>query len=98
MIDLQRDGSGVILPVQAQPKARKAGVVGLHNGRLKVAVTEPPDKGKANDALVRALAEFLGVRRSQVELLSGATSSLKSFRIEGITPSAMKDRILQEFA
>ncbi len=93
MIDLQLQGEGVLLPVQAQPKARKVGVIGIHNGRLKVAVTEPPDKGKANDAVIRVLAEFFGIRRSQIELLTGATNTLKTFRINGLGMSEIEARI-----
>ncbi len=84
MIDLEPHGDGVILPVQARPKARRNGVVGEHAGRLKVAVTEPPDKGKANDALVRVLADALGVKRSQVELIAGQASAAKKFLVTGV--------------
>ena len=93
MIELRLQGDGVLLPVQVQPKARKTGVVGIHNGRLKVAVTDPPDKGKANDAVIRVLAEFFGIRRSQIELLTGATNTLKAFRINGLTATEIEARI-----
>ena len=93
MIELEESATGVRLPVQAQPKARKNGLVGTHDGRLKVAVTQAPEKGKANDALVKILASALGLRRSQIELVSGATSSKKTFLITGIELQELQRRL-----
>ena len=93
MIELEESANGVLLPIQAQPKARKNGLVGIHDGRLKVAVTQAPEKGKANLALVKLLASSLGVRRSQIELVSGATSSKKTFLITGVEMQDLRRRI-----
>jgi uncharacterized protein (TIGR00251 family) len=82
-IPLTADGDGVLLPVRAQPGAKRTGVVGEHGGRLKVAVTAIAEKGKANEALVEAVAEAFGLRRSQVTLVSGQTSNQKVFRLAG---------------
>jgi uncharacterized protein len=49
---------------------------------LKVRVAAPPEKGKANRALVRILAEWLGVR--EIEIVAGASSAEKTVRIRGI--------------
>jgi uncharacterized protein (TIGR00251 family) len=84
MITLTDHADGVLLPVRAQPNARRAGVVGEHNGALKVAVTVPPEDGRANAALVEVLREGLGLKRSQVELASGQTSRDKRFLIRGV--------------
>ncbi len=84
MIELQSTTEGIILPVHAQPGARKNGITGVHAGRLKVAVTQAPEKGKANQAFVKLLAELLGIKRSQIALVAGETSSQKKFLITGI--------------
>lgn len=76
---------GVVLAVRAQPGARKRGVMGQHNGMLKLAVQAPPDKGRANEALVELIAELFGCKRSQVELLGGQTSQEKKFLLRGIS-------------
>jgi hypothetical protein len=72
------------LPVRAQPGARRNAIVGEHRGALKVAVTAPPDKGKANDAIEELLCSVLNLRGSQVGLLSGSASRDKKFLIAGI--------------
>jgi uncharacterized protein (TIGR00251 family) len=76
---------GVVLAVRAQPGARKRGVTGQHNGMLKLAVQAPPDKGRANEALVELIAELFECKRSQVELLSGQTSQEKKFLLRGMS-------------
>ena len=53
---------GSILPVVAQPGARRNAVLGERAGALRVAVTAPPDKGKANAAILALLAEVLGCK------------------------------------
>ncbi|MGE3315205.1 MAG: DUF167 domain-containing protein [Planctomycetaceae bacterium] len=92
-IELLQTDDGVLLPVQAQPRARRPGVVGIHAGRLKVAVTEVPEKGRANDAIAAALAEELHLKAGQIELHRGATSTKKVFRIVGITSAELQQRI-----
>jgi hypothetical protein len=93
MIDLEQAAGGVILPVHAQPGAKKNGIVGVHAGRLKVAVTQAPEKGKANQALVKVLADELGLKRSQIELVAGDTSGHKKFRISGIDVETLRTRL-----
>jgi uncharacterized protein (TIGR00251 family) len=85
MIDIKDHAEGCVLPVRAQPGAKKAAFVGVYNGALKIAVTAPPEGGRANDALVEALRETVGLKRSQIELIGGQTSRDKKFLIRGMT-------------
>jgi hypothetical protein len=64
VIDLEETDEEIILPVQAQPKAKKNALVGTHDGQLKVAITQAPERGKANDAIIKLLAKTLGLKRS----------------------------------
>ncbi len=84
---------GVVLPVKAQPGARQNGIRGEHDGMLKVSVTQVAEKGKANQALVLAVAKGLGLARSQVELLSGELQPQKRFLIRGISRDELAERI-----
>lgn len=85
MIDLTDHPAGVVLAVRAQPGASKAGIRGEQNGALKVSVTQIAEKGKANQSLIDALANGLGLKRSQIELLAGQTQREKKFLIRGVT-------------
>ena len=90
MIAVTPHADGCLLAVRAQPGARKAGVMGEQAGALKVAVTAPPEDGRANAALTELLREWLGLKRSQVELASGATNRNKQFLIRGLTPDELR--------
>jgi uncharacterized protein (TIGR00251 family) len=81
VIAISEHPEGYVLPVRAQPGARRSGVQGEQAGALKVAVTAPQQDGRANEALVEALREALGVRRSQIELIGGSTGRDKRFLI-----------------
>ena len=93
MIALTAHAEGVVLPVRAQPGARKAGVLGEHAGALKVAVTAPPQDGRANEALAEVLRAALGLKRSQLELVGGATSRDKRFLVRGLARAELERRL-----
>src|ERR1700730_3912098 len=93
MIAITEHAEGCVLPVRAQPGARKTGVLGEQAGSLKVAVTAPPEDGKANRALLEALRELLDLKRSQITLLAGAASREKKFLISGMNREELQTRI-----
>jgi uncharacterized protein (TIGR00251 family) len=93
VIDLQETPQGVVVPVQAQPGARQNAVTGEHAGRLRVAVTQAPEKGKANKALIAVLADALGLKKSQVALVAGETSSQKKFLVTGVSLPELSRRL-----
>jgi uncharacterized protein (TIGR00251 family) len=93
MIVVTDHPEGCVLPVRAQPGARRAGVQGEQAGALKVAVTAPPEEGRANRALVEALRQALKVKRSQVELIGGQTSRDKRFLIRGLARTELETRL-----
>jgi len=75
---------GVVIRVHVQPKARREQLIGMHGDRIKLAVTEPPDKGKANDAVMRLIAATLNLAPSGVLLLRGATSRQKDLLVRNL--------------
>lgn len=85
---------GVILPVKAQPGARKSGIMGVHDGALKVAVNQAPEKGKATAAIIKLLAEVLGIKKCQIQLLTGQTSVQKRFLLSGLNSADIVSRII----
>ena len=98
MIALQSHPEGTILPVRAQPAARRNEIRDTQDGMLRVCVTQSPEKGKANKALIALLSKSLGLRKSQLELIAGETSPQKRFLVRGITPEELAERIEQALA
>jgi len=93
VIQLEQTSEGILLPVQAHARARKNALVGNHASRLKVSVRQAPEKGKANVAIAKLLANSLGLRPSQIELRSGSTSTKKVFLVTGIDLTELRVRI-----
>lgn len=81
----------VVLSVHAQPGAGRTHVVGRHGDAVKIRVAAPPEKGRANDALTEVLVRSFGVAASDVELVNGAASRSKEFRISGVDPAEFGD-------
>ncbi|MFW6146142.1 MAG: DUF167 domain-containing protein [Planctomycetota bacterium] len=92
-IELTDSPAGTILPVKASAGAGRRRVAGAWAGRLKVAVSAAPEKGKANAAIAALLAEALGVSRRRVRLVSGPTRPQKTFLIEGLNADAVREAL-----
>ena len=92
-IALQPHPEGTVLPVRAQPGARRNEICGEQNGMLKVSVTQAAEKGKANKALIALMSKELSLRKSQIELISGATSSQKRFLVREVTLEELSERV-----
>jgi len=82
-----------MLEVKVVPGARRDVLVGWLGEALKVRVSAPPEKGKANAAVVRLLARELGVAPERIEIVSGHGSPRKRLAIEGLHSDELRSRI-----
>lgn len=73
--------TGWEIRVKAVPGSSRSRIVGELGDRLKIQVAAPPEDGKANKAVAQVLAAWLGLAKSEVELISGASQPAKVFRI-----------------
>jgi uncharacterized protein len=80
----------ITLTLHIQPGAKKTEFAGLHGDALKIRLAAPPVDGKANDALVKFVAETLGLPKSAVTLKSGQTSRRKVLELVGAAASAVE--------
>ena len=93
MLELDDHAEGTVLSVRARAGARRNGITGEHAGSLQVSVTQAPEKGKANKAIIAVLAKALDIRKSQIELISGATSPQKRFLIRAASLATIRVRV-----
>ncbi len=67
--------------VKVKPKAKEEKVIKISETNLKVWVQEPPEKGRANRAVLKVLADYFGTSQSNIKIISGSTSKLKVIEI-----------------
>ncbi len=83
--------SGATFAVQVVPRASKNQIVGKEGDAIKIRLNAPPVEGKANEALIRFLAETLGVSRAQIEIVTGHASRRKVVRVRGVTTEQIEE-------
>lgn len=79
----------ITLTLHIQPGAKKTETAGLHGDALKIRLAAPPVDGKANEALIKFIAEALKLPKSAVNLKSGQTSRRKVLEVQGATTEAV---------
>jgi uncharacterized protein (TIGR00251 family) len=79
--------------LRVSPGATRAGVVGRHGEAWKVRVAAPPEGGRANEAVVRLLADTLSLPREAVTLVSGHGARDKIVELSGLGPSQIERRL-----
>jgi uncharacterized protein (TIGR00251 family) len=84
---------GAAFPVRVVPRASKNEISGRQGEAVKIRLTAPPVEGAANEALIGFLAEVLGVRKSQIEILSGHASRDKLVCVVGMLPNEVEARL-----
>jgi hypothetical protein len=86
-VEVTGDSWCVRLRLRVKPGGRRNRLVGAHGGALKLEVSAPPERGKANDAVIALMAKTLGLRRDALRIASGDTSQDKSLEVAGVGPS-----------
>jgi uncharacterized protein (TIGR00251 family) len=90
-VTIRDDAAGMSFDILVTPRAARDKVGPMHDGRLKIAVTAPPVDGEANAAVIDLIARTLGVAKSAVSVIAGASSRRKTIRVIGVA----RDRITQ---
>jgi uncharacterized protein len=86
-MNLKAVEGGVELDVLVVPRSSRNKIVGEHEGRLKIQLNAPPVDGEANAALVELLAKTFGLKKRDVEIVSGETGRRKRVRLNGTSPA-----------
>ena len=71
------------LDLKVVPHASRSRIVGWMGSRLKVTVTAAPERGRANEAVIDALASGLGIARTRIRMIAGGHAPLKTVDISG---------------
>ena len=82
-----------LLKLHVTPRGSRNEITGWRGDTLCVKLTAPPVEGAANAAIVKFIADSLGLRKSQIELVSGDKSREKTVRITGLCDSDIRARL-----
>lgn len=88
-------GKYLAIKLFIQAKAKKNKIIGIYDGRLKLAIAAPPLEGRANREVQSFLASCLGLKKKEVTIVSGERSRRKTCALEGIEREALVE-ILQQ--
>ncbi|NPU85436.1 MAG: DUF167 domain-containing protein [Syntrophaceae bacterium] len=94
-IPLTETKSGLMLKVRVLPRSSRTEASGVQDGALKLKIMAPPVEGQANEACLRFLAETLGIRKSQITLVTGQTSKTKTFALSGVDRRELEHRLAE---
>ena len=84
------------LTLRVMPGAGRSEVVGRHGSAWKVRIGAAPERGRANEALVRLLSKQLRIARSEITIVSGHTSRDKVVELRGLSGGEAVSRLLEE--
>ncbi len=85
-LTIRKVDEGVIFEAKIVPgSSSPTRICGLLDGMLKVKVSAAPEKGKANQCLLRFLAGHLGVKKNAVSIISGQSSPVKQIQVTGLS-------------
>jgi uncharacterized protein (TIGR00251 family) len=82
-----------ILRVHVTPGARQEQIAGWHGGSLRVRVRARPEKGRANQAVLRILARRLGVTPANLSIVRGAASRDKLVKVDVLSDEELRARL-----
>lgn len=92
-LDLTDTDSGAAVKIRAKTRAARDEILEVRGDALLVAVTDPPERGKANKAIVKILAKQLGLAKSNLTIISGQTHRDKRIAIAGLSARDVRDRL-----
>ena len=92
-LSVRETAAGVVFRVRVVPRASRSGIAGIQDDALKLRIMAPPVEGKANEACARLLAEMLGVKKGQVQIIAGHASRVKTVAVAGLTADQVASRV-----
>lgn len=90
MIRFSEQNGAIVFTIKVVPRASKSGIVGAHDGALKIRLAAPPVDGAANEELIKTLAKYFDVNKGAVEIVSGTTAKTKQIRIAGANAEKLR--------
>jgi uncharacterized protein (TIGR00251 family) len=93
-LTIQEIDNGIVFIAKIVPgSSSPCRICGILDGMLKVKITAAPEKGKANQCLIKFLAEFLDVKKNAISIISGQTNPIKHIQILGLSKNTLIEKL-----
>jgi len=79
--------------VRVKPKSSRFAILGCRDGVWQVALTSPPEGGKANRELLKAVSKALGISKSRIGIAVGDKSRNKTLSVNGLGEDEIRERL-----
>ncbi len=90
---IQEAEGGVVFTAKIVPGSSRTSACGLLNGILKIKISAAPEKGKANQCLLKFLVKQLGVKKNAVRIISGQTNPVKKVQVLGVSAETLLEKL-----
>ena len=85
-LNIRETKNGIVFTAKVIPgSSSPAKISGMLDGMLKIKITAAPEKGKANQSLIKFLADLLDIKKNSIQIISGHTNPIKQILISGIS-------------
>ena len=84
---------GVVFTAKVVPAGSKTALAGILGDMLKIKVSSPPEKGKANQCMINFLATKLDVKKHNISIISGQSNPVKQVQILSISPETLLEKL-----
>ncbi len=92
-LSIKDTSDGAVISVKVVPGSSRDAIAGVLGESLKIATSAPPEKGKANAAIAKILAQTLGLNKRDVQLVSGQTNPRKDFLLTGMNAEQIREKL-----
>jgi hypothetical protein len=93
-LKIEKHSEGVVFMAKIVPgSSGPTRICGLLDDMLKIKVSSAPEKGKANQCLIKFLSKQLGVKKNAVSIISGEKSPIKHVKVVGITSDMLLKKL-----
>lgn len=90
---IRNTAQGVEIRLRVKANSKKEGLIGIHDGRLKISLRKPPVEGQANAALISLFAELLDLPKKSISIKSGHASKEKTLLVSGLSAEILIHRL-----
>jgi len=93
MVNITQRKGAAAFTVRVVPRASRNEIAGIQEDMIRIRLTAPPVEGAANKALVKFLANALGVSKRDIEIVTGHSGRQKVVSVHGLSPQDLKARL-----